>query len=92
MSRVAIRRPHALTADDVRARVAKIATKITERFGATCRWDGDVLRIAHRDVNGSVTLEPDAVNVEVRLSLALGLFRSRAEQEITRILDRELQA
>jgi putative polyhydroxyalkanoate system protein len=74
----------------VQARVAHVALKLSERFGVACRWDGEVLRIEHASVNGSVTISDREVVVEARLGLALSLFRGRAEQEITQILDREL--
>jgi putative polyhydroxyalkanoate system protein len=77
---------------DVQARVARVADKLSERFGAACRWEGDVLRIEHASVNGTVAVTDKEVIVDARLGLALSLFRGRAEQEITRILDRELGA
>ena len=90
MSRLSIRRVHSLAPADAHARVARAARKLTERFGATCRWDGEVLSIEHPGVHGTVTLLPTEVAVEAELGGVLGLFRRRAEAEITRILDREL--
>jgi putative polyhydroxyalkanoate system protein len=90
VSRLSIRRVHSLSPGEARARVARAAQKLTERFGATCRWNGEVLSIEHPSVHGSVTLLPTEIAVEAELGGALGLFRRRAESEITRILDREL--
>jgi putative polyhydroxyalkanoate system protein len=92
MSQISIRRPHALSDADVRARVSRAATKLTERFGADCRWDGDVLSIEHSSVTGTVTLLPGEVLVAAKLGFPLAMFRARAETEIGQILDRELAA
>lgn len=90
MATVRIRRPHALSPEEARARVARAATKIGERFGADCEWQGDVLVIRHAGVNGTVTLTLAEVVVEARLGLALSFARASVEAEIARILEREL--
>lgn len=92
MSAIAIRRNHALAPEEARQRVQHLADRIAERFGAACRWDGDALLIEHGSVNGSVTLNPGEIVVAARLGLGLGLFRRRIEDEISRILDKELSA
>ncbi len=90
MSRLSIRRAHALAPAEVRARLERAAAKITERFGATCRWQGDVLKIEHASVTGEVRLLDREIVVAAELGFPLSMFRGRAEQEIGRILDREL--
>jgi putative polyhydroxyalkanoate system protein len=90
MATLRISRPHALPPAEARARVARAASRIEQRFGADCEWQGDVLVIRHASVNGTVTVAVAEVVVEARLGLALSLARGRAEAEITRILDREL--
>ena len=92
MSRLSIRRSHSLSPSDAHARVARAAQKLTERFGATCQWHGEVLSIEHPSVRGAVTLLSAEIVVEAELGGPLALFRRRAESEIARILDRELGA
>lgn len=92
MSRVAIRRQHALGRAEAHRRVSRVAVGLTERFGAACRWEGDVLCIEHPGVRGTVTIGANEIEVDAELGLALRLLRGRAEQEIARILDRELGA
>jgi len=87
-----IRRPHALTHAEAHRRVSRVADQLSERFGAACRWDGDVLLIEHPNVRGTVQVGPDEIVVDATLGFALSLFRGRAEAEIARILDRELGA
>ncbi len=90
MSHLAIRRPHALPHAEVHRRVSKAADKLSERYGAACHWEGDLLRIEHPNVNGTVHVTRHEVVVDARLGFALALFRGKVEQEITRIIDREL--
>ena len=76
----------------MRARLARAAAKLSERFGADCRWRDNVLVIEHASLSGSVTLLDSEIVVAARLGRAARLFRRRAEQEIARILDRELES
>ena len=92
MSQLSIRRPHALEQVEAHRRVSRVADKLVERFGAVCRWEGEVLRIEHASVNGTVRVGANEIVVDARLGLALSFLRGRAEQEIARILDRELAA
>ena len=92
MSRLTIRRAHALSDADLRTRIDRAALKLTERFGAKCHWEGEVLMIEHASVSGAVTLHPGEIVVEATLGFPLAMFRRRAEDEIGRILDRELGA
>jgi putative polyhydroxyalkanoate system protein len=91
MSHLSIRRAHALKPAEVHRRISKVAAKLSERFGAACHWQGDVLNIEHPNVNGTVRVGRDEILVDARLGFALSLFRGRAEEEITRILERELE-
>ena len=92
MSRITIRRSHALTPTAARERVSHVADRLAVRFGASCRWQGDILHIEHDSVRGHIAVEPTAIAVEAKLGLALALFRGTLESEIARILDRELGA
>jgi putative polyhydroxyalkanoate system protein len=92
MSRLSIRRPHLLKHAEAHRRVSRAAVKLAEHFGAACHWEGDLLRIEHPNVNGTVRVGRDEIVVDARLGFALSMFRGRVEQEITRIIDRELEA
>ena len=92
MSQLSIRRPHALTHEEAHRRMSRVADQLSARFGAACRWDGDVLTFEHPNVSGNLRVGADEIVVDATLGLALSLFRGRAEAEIARILDRELDA
>ena len=92
MSRIAIRRRHALAHTEAHRRVSRAAVALARRFGAAWSWDGDVLRIEHPGVRGTVFVGVEEIQVDAELGLGLRLFRGRAEREIAQILDRELGA
>jgi len=85
-------RSHGLEAAEARRRVDRMATKMAQRFGAACHWDGDSLKIEHASVRGRVTLEGQTVRIEAELGFPLSLMRGKATAEVERILDEELGA
>lgn len=91
MSRIYIRRSHALTHAEARERVERLAAKLGERYGADCRWEGDDLQVEHSNLTGCVQVRRAEVVIDGKLGFALSLFHSRAEQEISRLLDEQLQ-
>ena len=90
MSQLTICRRHALKHAEAHARISAVARRLGERFGAACRWEGNVLKIEHANVNGTVTVKKNEIIVDARLGFLLSMFHGRAEAEITRILDQEL--
>lgn len=87
MSRIHLRRAHDLTPKAARQRVDKMAAELGKRFDAECEWEGDVLRIRHPNVNGSVIVSRDEIEVEATLGFLLAMFRDRVDEELVRILD-----
>jgi putative polyhydroxyalkanoate system protein len=91
MTSLSVRREHSLEPGELKKRVERIATKLADRFGAECVWHGDQLIIRHTSVNGTIRLNEHDLLIEATLGFPLSLMRSRAEAEIDRILERELQ-
>jgi putative polyhydroxyalkanoate system protein len=89
VSRIHLRRTHDLTAKAARQRVDRMADALGARFDAECEWDGNVLSIAHPNVNGTVTIGKNEVVVEATLGFLLAMFRDRVDEELVRILDAE---
>lgn len=89
MSRIHLRRSHDLTPKAARARVDRMAEALSKRFEAECEWDGDVLCIAHPNVNGTVTIARNEIVVEATLGFLLAMFRDRVDAELVGILDKE---
>lgn len=91
MSRINIRRRHKLEHAELRARVSHLAERLGEKYGADCSWDGDVVHIDHSNVTGTVTVSKTEVVIDAKLGFFLSMFSHRVEEEITKILDEELQ-
>lgn len=91
MSNISIRRKHKLGHAVLRERVSHLAERLAEKYGADCSWDGDVVNIDHSNVTGSVHVSSAEVAIDVRLGFFLSMFHDRVEQEITKILDEELE-
>ncbi|MCU0976312.1 MAG: polyhydroxyalkanoic acid system family protein [Steroidobacteraceae bacterium] len=90
MSRISIRRPHKLGHAELRSRVSHLAERLSEKYGADCTWDGDVVHIDHSNVTGTVTVSKSEIVIDAKLGFFLGMFSHRVEEEITKILDEEL--
>ena len=91
MSHITIRRPHKLGHAELRGRVSHLAERLSEKYGADCRWDGDTVLIEHSNVTGKVEVSKTEVVIEAKLGFFLSMFQHRVEEEITRILDEELE-
>jgi len=89
MTLIHLRRRHALTPKAARQRVERMSKALAGKFGADCRWQGDVLAIEHPNVNGTVSIESDEIVVEAKLGFLLAMFRDRVDQELVTILDQE---
>lgn len=91
MSQITIRRRHKLGHADLRERVSHLAERLGEKYGADCTWDGDVVHIDHSNVTGTVKVSKEEVVIDARLGFFLSMFQHRVEEEITRIMDEELE-
>ena len=89
MSQIHLRREHDLTPEAARKKVERVADVLAKRFEADCEWHGDVLKIKHPTVSGTVTLGKNDIVVAARLGLMLSMLRGRIDEELERVLDRE---
>lgn len=85
-----IRRSHELGLDEARRRVDQIADEICERFDLTPNWHGDELRVSGPGVSGHIALAERSIEVIVRLSLALTLFKGTIRSAIEEAMDHHL--
>jgi putative polyhydroxyalkanoate system protein len=87
MPKIDIRRPHALSPDEARAVVDKVAARMREKFDMQSQWQGDTLRFSRSGVNGTIAVGPDTIHVTAELGLMLSPLKGMVEQEIRRKLD-----
>jgi len=91
MSRVTIRRKHKLGHAELLERVSHLADRLGEKYGADIRWEGETVHIEHSNVTGKVEVSSKEVVIDAKLGFFLSMFQHRVEEEITRILDEELE-
>jgi putative polyhydroxyalkanoate system protein len=91
MSKITIRRKHKLGHEELRGRVSHLAYRLGEKYGADCRWEGDVVHIDHSNVTGTVHVTRKEVVIDAKLGFFLSMFQHRVEEEIGRIMDEELE-
>ncbi len=88
MSRINIRRAHALSPAHLRKAADKMAAKLNEAFDIEFAWEEDVLRFRHSSVQGLLAVRRKEVVIEAQLSLVLALMQSSIEDSIHGYLDR----
>jgi putative polyhydroxyalkanoate system protein len=91
MSRITIRRKHKLGHAELLERVSHLADRLAEKYGADIRWEGDTVHIEHSNVTGTVEVSRKDVVIDAKLGFFLSMFQHRVEEEITKILDEELE-
>ncbi|CAG4972750.1 MAG: polyhydroxyalkanoic acid system family protein [Lysobacter sp.] len=87
MASIDIQHPHTLAPPRARQAVQEIADKLADRFGAECRWDGDILDFTRSGIDGRIALLPGQVHVTAQLGFLLGAMKGPIEAEIRRVLD-----
>ena len=87
MASIDIQHPHTLAPPRARQAVQEIADKLADRFGADCRWDGDILDFTRSGIDGRIALLPGQVHVTAQLGFLLGAMKGPIEAEIRRVLD-----
>ena len=87
MASIDIQHPHTRAPPRARQAVQEIADKLADRFGAECRWDGDILDFTRSGIDGRIALLPGQVHVTAQLGFLLGAMKGPIEAEIRRVLD-----
>lgn len=86
LSRIDIRHPHSLPAEQARTAIEDVARKLGERFDMASRWDGEVLHFSRSGVDGAIELLPGQVRVTAELGFLLSAMKGMVESEIQRVL------
>jgi len=87
MSHIDIRHSHSLPPDQARRAVQEVADKLSSRFGAESRWEGDTLHFSRGGIDGHIELAPRQLHVYAKLGFLLSAMKSPIESEIRRVLD-----
>ncbi|MBG6222641.1 MULTISPECIES: polyhydroxyalkanoic acid system family protein [unclassified Janthinobacterium] len=82
MADINIVQQHKLTALKAREAAQQVADKLAQEYDLACAWDGDVLRFERSGVDGSLTLEKDLAQLQIKLGFMLSAFASTIEGKI----------
>lgn len=82
MAHIDIKRTHALSKADARARVEDIAKHFGEKFQIAAQWNRDTLEFSRTGVKGSIAVRQDEIHVAAELGFFLGWLKPVIEQEI----------
>ena len=82
MADINIVQQHKLTAVKAREAAQQVADKLAREYDLACAWDGDVLRFERSGVDGSLTLEKEQAQLQIKLGFMLSAFASTIEGKI----------
>jgi len=92
MSTVHIRRVHGQSLKKAREAAQRIADELAAEFDIDCEWDGDVLNFKRSGVQGTLSVDKEALEVNAKLGLMVSLLKGRIEQEVHRWCDEQFGA
>ena len=82
MADINIVQQHKLTAVKAREAAQQVADKLAQEYDLVCAWDGDVLRFERSGVDGSLTLEKEQAQLQIKLGFMLSAFASTIQGKI----------
>ncbi|XOZ33059.1 polyhydroxyalkanoic acid system family protein [Halomonadaceae bacterium KBTZ08] len=87
MSRIQIRRTHAMDHDHALRVADELAREMTEHYDFEWHWEGERLKLRRAGLNGEVAIYPEEIGVDLALGMMLRPFKSRIEQEVVNHLE-----
>ena len=88
MSQISIRRTHILKPAQAKRAAERMARELEQAFELEHEWHGNALHFHRSGGEGRLSLEPNAVHIEVRLGFLLAMVKPKIEQHIHDNLDR----
>jgi putative polyhydroxyalkanoate system protein len=88
MSDISIKRPHELDREEVRANIAMLADKLSERLGGSWSWQGDTAICESRGAKARVGYDEYSISIDVVLPRAFRPFRRQLESKIEESFER----
>ncbi len=68
MSKIQVSQPHSVSVDEARAKVQGFE-EMVKKYGVSSSWSGNQAKLKGTGVTGSISVEPKAVKVELKLGL-----------------------
>lgn len=88
MALIHIQRAHHLTREQARAKVEEFAQSLQGEFKVKHAWDGDVMRFKRTGASGMLAIGDNAVDVKIKLGIALAPIKGKIEKAIHKGLDK----
>lgn len=92
MSKIKVKRQHALGAKKARSAVEKLAEKLHEDLEADYHWEGSTLQFSRTGATGHIDVGDEEVSIEIKLSLLLSPLKGKIEKTIEDEIDQYLTA
>lgn len=88
MPQIAMKRSHALGAEQARGQIEQLADRMAERLGGAWRWQGEQAVCEARGAKARVFYDAQSVSIEVDLPLMLRPMRSVLEAKLEEYFQR----
>jgi len=85
---IKLKRKHSLGLKKAKVAAQKVADDLSAEYGMTSEWDGDLLRFHRSGVQGELKVSKDEVQLNAKLGLLLGAFKTKIEEHINNDFDR----
>ncbi len=82
-----ITRQHALSIEEARRRIDRVADELGGKLKLTSVWEGDHLRVHGQGVSGRILVFEDSVEVHVNLGLTMLMLREPIRTAIENSID-----
>lgn len=91
MSRIRIRRRHAMDHEHALRVADELAREMTAHYDFEWHWEGERLKLRRTGLRGEVGVYPNEIGVDLELGMMLRPLRGRIEQEVVREMEAILE-
>lgn len=82
MADISITQKHKLSHKKAKAAAQKVANQLSEEYGVSAEWDGDVLNFKRSGVSGSLEVSAKQAQLDITLGFMFKAFSSTIEEHI----------
>lgn len=91
MAVISLTRDHQLSFEEITQRVNEIAVKLEQKLDIRSEWENEnTLQFRRKGANGSIEISEHTVDVTVRLGIMFRALKGMVQQELERVLDKQL--
>lgn len=90
MADIHIERSHSLSPAALKARLADMEGRLSDKYGVRLTWRGDVADVKGSGVSGSIGITDTTVMVDLKLGMFVRPFASKIQETMERQLEKAL--